>query len=388
MSDHAHALAAAFGRCGVDAEVLPESDRETVELGMKYASGKECYPCVVTTGDMMKKALSKGFDPDRAAFFMPSGSGPCRFGQYNVFHKKVLEKAGLPDVPVFAPNQDEGLYQALGVVSGDFASHAWKGIVAIELLTKCLHESRPYEQLKGCTDAVYHHHLERVILSLQGRNGGIENALKTARKDFAALPRTGERKPLIGVVGEIFVRSNRFSNDDVVRKIEALGGEAWLTPLEEWISYLHLVNLRHARAKRDYKAVLGSLATRFFQKRVEHSYAKYFRGHLATLHEPSTNRVLQEASPYVHDSFEGESVLSIGKSVDFAKRGAHGVVNTMPFGCMPGTIVTALMRAVTRDFGLPVINVAYDGTESSTTEIQLEAFMDQARNRAARMANS
>ena len=58
------------------------------------------------------------------------------------------------------------------------------------------------------------------------------------------------------------------------------------------------------------------------------------------------------------------------------------MVNTMPFGCMPGTIVTALMRAVTRDHGLPVINVAYDGTESSTTEIQLEAFMDQARSRA------
>jgi predicted nucleotide-binding protein (sugar kinase/HSP70/actin superfamily) len=56
---------------------------------------------------MMKKALSTGFDPSRSAFFMPSGSGPCRFGQYNVFQKQVLDCAGL-DVPVFAPNQDEG----------------------------------------------------------------------------------------------------------------------------------------------------------------------------------------------------------------------------------------------------------------------------------------
>jgi predicted nucleotide-binding protein (sugar kinase/HSP70/actin superfamily) len=54
----------------------------------------------------------------------------------------------------------------------------------------------------------------------------------------------------------------------------------------------------------------------------------------------------------------------------------------MPFGCMPGVIVTALMRAVTRDFRLPVINIAYDGTASSTNDIQLEAFMDQARGRA------
>ncbi len=117
---------------------------------------------------------------------------------------------------------------------------------------------------------------------------------------------------------------------------------------------------------------------RHFQKNVEHQYAKYFKGHLKTLAEPSTSTILKKAAPYVHHSFEGESILSIGKSVDFVNRGVHGVVNAMPFGCMPGTIVTSLMRAITRDYGLPVINIAYDGTEASTNEIQLEAFMDQA----------
>ena len=104
---------------------------------------------------------------------------------------------------------------------------------------------------------------------------------------------------------------------------------------------------------------------------------------MRTLAEPSTSEVLRKAAPYVHHSFEGEAILSIGKAVDFVRRGAHGVVNAMPFGCMPGTIVTALMRAVTRDFGLPVINIAYDGTESPTNDIQLEAFMEQAKARAA-----
>jgi predicted nucleotide-binding protein (sugar kinase/HSP70/actin superfamily) len=51
----------------------------------------------------------------------------------------------------------------------------------------------------------------------------------------------------------------------------------------------------------------------------------------------------------------------------------------MPFGCMPGTIVTALLRGVSRDHGIPCINIPYDGTESPTTELQLEAFMDQAK---------
>jgi predicted nucleotide-binding protein (sugar kinase/HSP70/actin superfamily) len=327
----------------------------------------------------MKKALSRGFDPARAAFFMPSGSGPCRFGQYNVFHRQVLESAGLADVPVFAPNQDDGFFDALGTVGNDFVLNGWKGIVAIELLTKCLHESRPYEQRKGSADELYQCHFERIMKSLRGKNGRIEDALKLVTEDFRALPRTNERKPLVGIVGEIFVRSSKFSNEDVVRKIEALGGEAWLAPVEEWVYYANLLDLRHSFVKRDYLSAIKTLITRFFQKRIEHRYSHCFKGHLRTLAEPSTSEVLKKAAPYVHQSFEGETVLSIGKAADFVKRGVRGIVNTMPFGCMPGTIVTALMRAVTRDFGLPVISIAYDGTASSTNDIQLEAFMDQAR---------
>jgi predicted CoA-substrate-specific enzyme activase len=381
MSDHAYALAAALERCGMDAEVLPVSDRESVEIGMRYVSGKECYPCAVTTGDMMKKALSRDFDPSRSAFFMPSGSGPCRFGQYNIFQKQVLEHAGFRDLPVFAPNQDEAFLSALGAVGKEFPLLAWKGIIAIELLTKCLHECRPYEEEKGSADALYRHHLARLVKSLCGRNGRVEDALAVMQQDFKALPKQGRRKPLIGIVGEIFVRSSKFSNEDVVRKIEALGGEVWLAPPEEWVYYTTLMDLRHMYARQQYAGLLSALSVRFFQKRIEHGYGRPFKGFLKTLAEPSTREVMRKADPYLHESFEGETILSIGKAVDFAGKGAHGVVNAMPFGCMPGTIVTALMKAVTRDFDLPVINIAYDGTEAATNDIQLEAFMDQAKAR-------
>jgi len=72
-------------------------------------------------------------------------------------------------------------------------------------------------------------------------------------------------------------------------------------------------------------------------------------------------------------------VLSIGKSIDLIERGVSGIINAMPFGCMPGTIVTSLMRGVSRDYGIPSISIPYDGAESPTMEIQLEAFMNQAK---------
>ncbi|MBU0672576.1 MAG: CoA activase, partial [Candidatus Margulisbacteria bacterium] len=60
MSDHAVALAASIRASGGEAEVLPPSDKQTLELGRKHTSGKECHPFVVTTGDFLKKILAPG----------------------------------------------------------------------------------------------------------------------------------------------------------------------------------------------------------------------------------------------------------------------------------------------------------------------------------------
>jgi predicted nucleotide-binding protein (sugar kinase/HSP70/actin superfamily) len=151
--------------------------------------------------------------------------------------------------------------------------------------------------------------------------------------------------------------------------------------VEEWLYYVNAMGLRKALIKRDVSAIIDTLLKKFFQRRTEHGYARHFQGGLRTLKEPSTADIMKKAAPYVHRSFEGETILSIGKAVDLVERGASGIVNAMPFGCMPGTIVTALMRGVSRDFDVPCISIPYDGTESSTTGIQLEAFMDQARDK-------
>ncbi|MDA8388913.1 MAG: acyl-CoA dehydratase activase [Nitrospiraceae bacterium] len=386
MSDHVFALKAALERTGARAEVLPPSDAKTLEYGARFVSGKECYPYMVTTGDMLKKVYSADFRPEESAFFMPGGTGPCRFGQYNVFHKQVLDSIGLSHVPIFAPNQDKGFYEDLGIVGRDFPLNAWKGIVAIELLMKCLHETRPYETRKGAAAGLYEDYLRHIEDAVRGANGGLEKVLARMARDFAALSGRGSggrpARPLIGVVGEIFVRSSRFSNEDLVSKIEALGGEVWLAPVEEWIYYVNLTGLRKARVTRDVYSFMQISMKQFFQKKIEHRLRKPFMGMLRSLPEPGTKDILEKARPYVHDSFEGETVLSIGKAVDLAGRGVAGIVNAMPFGCMPGTIVTALLRGVSGEFGVPAISVPYDGTESATTMLQLEAFMDQAKDRA------
>ena len=380
MTDHALALVGAFEACGAEAESLPESDEATLELGRRLTSGKECYPLILTTGDLAKMVQRADFVPERSAFFMPSGDGPCRFGQYHRFHRLVLDELGCPEVPVFAPDQSDSMYEEFGMVGKDFDRIAWRGVVAIDLLEKKLRETRPYERQPGSADEVYGFYLRKVYESLRDRNS-LEGTLQEARKTFDDVALNGHGdKPLVGLVGEIYVRSNRFSNEDTVRQIEALGAEAWLPPISEWLLYVNFTAKRNARTFRRYKNLLQILIKEWVQKRDEHNLAHLFEGSIKNLHEPDISETLALAQSYLHDSFEGEAILSIGKSRDFVKKGVAGLVNIMPFTCMPGTVVNSLFSRFRDEHdNIPFLNLAYDGQEQTHTLTRLEAFMYQVR---------
>ena len=388
MSDHVFGLAAAFRMCGLNAEVMDTPTPGTVKIGRRHVSGKECYPCAITTGDMVNKTLSNDFDHERSVFFMPSGTGPCRFGQYNILQRLVLDDLGLSHVPIYSPNQDGSFYAELGIVGNDFTKQAWRGVVAIDLLMKCLHETRPYEVNQGETDGLYNEHLYKIYNLLQDKGSDMPELLNDIRRSFSAILKNKEKRPLIGIIGEIFVRHNAFANENIIRKIEDLGGEVWLAPAEEWLYYVNHMAIRKSWtqlknnpfSRSHIKDITSAVITRYIKNRVEHEYSKPFEGYLKTLKEPSTKEMFRNALPYLPDSFEGETILSMGKAVDFAAKGASGIISAMPFGCMPGTIVSALLKGFKEDAGIPCLSVAYDGSEANCSGIQLEAFMHQAGN--------
>jgi predicted CoA-substrate-specific enzyme activase len=386
MSDHALGVAAAFEACGVRSRMLPVSNSRTQELGWKHTSGKECYPCALTTGDMVKLLVDGGADPGETAFFMPSGTGPCRFGQYHRYHRLVLDELGYESVPIYAPDQSEKFYTELDMMGGsDFVRFGWQGLVAVDLLLKALHETRPYEAEPGASDAVYAQYLQKMHAAIAGRNG-LMDVMQKARDSFAAIPRkNGTPKPLVGIVGEIYTRANAFANNEVVRAVEELGGQAWLPTVGEWVLYINFTATRRARIMHLWKEWLGTRIKDFYQHKDERSLAKPWQGFLKTLHEPGTRSILDEASPYLHHTYEGEAVLSLGKSSDMYKRGVNGIINVIPFTCMPGTIVNALMKRFKENHGgLPFLPLAMDGQQEAGFKVRLEAFMHQVAERARR----
>ena len=101
----ARLIAVSFRSFGSNAMVLPTY--EGLDLGKKYTSGKECFPCQVTLGDILlflkteQELLGPAFDPENYLYFLPESDGPCRFGMYNKFQRIVLDSfPGLDKVKI------------------------------------------------------------------------------------------------------------------------------------------------------------------------------------------------------------------------------------------------------------------------------------------------
>ena len=389
MGDQAHAMAAAFTAHGQPTEVIPMGDAQSLELGRRHCSGKECLPCIITTGDMIKVTERPGFDPSRAAFFMPGGSGPCRFGQYCISQGLVLSDLGMGAARMFAPSHDENFYDEWKHFDGDPIRLAWAGMCAVNAMIKASCEVRPYETNPGQTDGVYQRWLHRVcdVIRTRPRDRRIVDELRLAADAFRAIPVDRSRlRPRIGIVGEIYVRQHSFANNDLVRQLESLGAQADLASFQEYIYYTNWSRQGQAWRNGSLRHCLVNAIKNRVQHGIQRRLSAPFADLIDEIDEAPTSRLLKLAAPYLDPSFEaGDAILSVGKMIEFHHRGRHGVVNVMPFTCMPSTIVGGVMKSVAKALGqMPTLSISYDGQQDATLHTRLEAFVHQARTYQAK----
>ncbi len=381
-------LSAAFQSIGLKAQLVADSDSETLELGGRYTSGDECLPERITLGDFLKITRLPDFEPAKTAFFMPTAGGPCRFGQYEALLRKVLKQLGLEEVMVFSPTSSNA-YDDIGGQS--FIRTGWRALVASDALQKLLLRTRPYEVSKGETDELYEDSLKRVceVLSLQlshkDRLRRLVATMAEVCQGFRHVPtRPDPQRPLIGVVGEIYCRHSFFSNDNLIRKVEEHGGEAWLSDLAEWVWYTISDERRNLRmaGRRFSKAMLGSYIRARIQRSDEHAVFHPLQEYLCGYEEPEDIGVLLgHSEPYLpFDGALGEMVLSVGKTIYLYEKGADGIIDISPFTCMNGIVCEAIYPHVSRDHeGIPIRNFYFDGT-AMDLDRDIGIFIELARN--------
>ncbi len=383
-------FASVFRWLGIEAYPTPASNDRTLELGGRFTAGEECYPAKVTVGDFLRIMEQPGFEAKRTVFFMATADGPCRFGQYAPYLQKLLNRAGHGAIQVLSPTSKNG-YADMGDVAGLFMRAGWRALVCADLLRKALLKTRPYDQHSGDADRAFRDCIQDVCRTIEAsctdakcQLRDLAGAMARSRERFRRVPARYERDtPLIGVVGEIFCRLNNFSNDDLVRKLEACDAETWISDIMEWIGYTNSEQARRLKLlRRTWSFEMGKAIIRNrIQRADEHALAAPWHEDAVGYEEPPVSEVLKLAEPYLPASgVMGEMVLSVGKAAYLAQHGADGIIDISPFTCMNGIVSEAIYPKLSRDFGgIPIRNFYFDGTQSDLDR-DIGIYMEMARS--------
>ncbi len=376
MCPHADVIAEAVNVSGARAMVLPESDERTLLLSNQVTSGTECLPYRVTLGDFLKFCQDCGDNLKNYEGFMAGAYGPCRLGKYVVEQDRILEELGF-DLPMIA-SVSNNAYRDLNLAPG-FTRLAWNAIVAVDGLQRLLWRTRPYEKEKGAAEALFDEFLKRIVERV-GRGEPFYDVLQQATAAFKSLldPELPPR-PLVGINGEIFLRSNRFSNRDLVKVCEEAGLEVIVSPVGEWMKYTAHRNLEDAVKDRNFRKMLSSYLKKLIQERDEHKVSGYYH-EMLNGREPSTAAILAKSDLYLSPRCGSEAVLSIGSGVEWMESPVFaGVISVMPHGCMPGGIVAAMAEKFSAIYQKPWISLTYDGFLETNNAARISNFAELLR---------
>ena len=384
-----HVAAAALHSEGFRAEVLAPSTREDVRTGRRYTSGKECVPMIVTLGTMLNRLEQDRESDDRFALFMPTASGPCRFGVYNTLHKIVLEQTGWGErVRVFSP--DDGDY--FRGTSADFSVRLWIGFCGFDLLQAMLHDVRPIERGRGEADAIFARYADELFACMEHAKPGsamgavkeiafgmwgVRDLLRRAAREFAAIRREGAAVPTVAVVGEIYVRLDPFANDDIVEKLEARGLRVRFAPFGEWLEYTSFLaeeRIIEGRLRRDDEP-LSILVSGVVQRATQESLYAICRDALGWGPRTTIQQTLDASRPYIDRALVGEAALTLGGPVHERREDLiQGVIIVGPHECMPCKVAEAQYGKVAEEMSLPYLSIPLNGDPLDTEALDRFAY--------------
>ncbi len=403
-----HLIAGTFRGFGINALVM--ETYKGLDLGKEFTSGKECFPCQVTTGDILlfikkeKERLGHNFDAENYIYFMLEAEGPCRFGMYNKYQRIVLDSfPELRNLKIGSITSQDS-YSLRGMLekeqAQDFRKIAYFSLVVADILDRLLWRIRPYEKEPGMADDFIERSMKRMSDSFESHaikkdfDGILDKLEEIIEEAMPIIDPNIPSKPLIGIVGEIYLRTHVHANQDVIRVLERYGAEVVNSSITEWVNYTTYDRMREAKiglqlslrqfhfkkARAYLKKIIiygGNLYYQQFRQNQVYKRA----GRLIDLTEDHRidhlEKIIGEDDLFSFD-VGTEACLSIPAIIEYMREGFNGVVNVYPFTCMPSTITSAIVKPIMNRMKVPYLDTAYDGTYQPGREAAIRTFMYQA----------
>ena len=342
---HFELLEPAFNSCGYHLEVPDIPSRTCVDMGLKYVNNDACYPSLIVVGQLMAAVNSGKYDMSRTAILISQTGGGCRASNYIGFIRRALEKAGYPDVPVISINLS-GLEKNPGFTfTPKLIQHGLYALIFGDIFLRCLYRVRPYEKVKGSADALHEKWKKRVI-DFVTKDGLLSHKkykqmCRAIIHDFDTLPITDEKKPRVGIVGEILVKFLPAANNHLADLLESEGAEPVVPDLTDFLLYcFYNSNFKTDNLGSSKKSkVISNAGIRFFEWLRSTAREAFEESERFT--PPAHIEHLAKAAEHIvsNGNQTGEGWFLTGEMLELMEIGVPNIVCIQPFGCLPNHVV-------------------------------------------------
>ena len=349
---------------GIDARLMRD-DGDIVARALARNSG-QCIPLNIIAQTFVDHVRRLDLDPEQTLLWVPNSAIACHIGMYPYAIQSLV--AGVPGFERARVYLGEisMLDISLRASFNSYFCHLFGG-----MLRRLACAVRPYETVPGAADRALEAGLTRFEQAFRSGLPGLELARQVVDR-FQQIPVRAASRPKVAIFGDLYARDNEVLNQDLVRTIEANGGEVITTPYNDYIKTIAGLYLRRWFREGKVLSVLksGSILTtiQFLEKKYQEVFSRLLGPAPAERPGPPAEEVLARfnLSPY-HSGETFDNILNLHRVLE-AHPDLALFVHASPAFCCPGLVTEALAAQIEQATGVPVVSVTYDGAGASPND--------------------
>jgi predicted CoA-substrate-specific enzyme activase len=351
-------LEAVLQNSNINAQLV-NSTEESIQHSLSFNTG-QCLPMNIIVQNAIDYIESHNLKPSETALWMMKSDLSCNLSMFPYYMKKLLDNYGKGMEKTSVYVGDLIFYD----VSLQTAINAYLAYMFGGYIRKIGCSIRPYELLKGSTDRVIASSLE-ILYDVFRNDKSKENCLATIINNFRSIDTEKKERPKVAIFGDLYVRDNDIMNHDLIKTVEANGGEVITTPYSEYIKIIAEPYTERFFREGRYRDYVKIKFLKSLIPLVEDKYIKYFArfaGDVKIISSGETDEWLNHFGLSI--LHRGEAIENILKIHQLTRQhpDLDLFIQTNPSYCCPSLITEAMTSKIEELTGVPVVTIEYDGT--------------------------
>jgi len=334
--------AAAFRNLGFNAEAVEPSDFNQLMLGRGNTSCKECLPLILTTASLLNYLKKRKNENELLCYFMPTASGNCRFSQYYVYLKSLIEKKQIKNVALLTLTAENN-YAGLGASA---QLDVLRAIITADIFDNIKNTINVIAEDKVSAMFIFNHEYRNVVHAFEKGKRKVINQIKHSAENFSKIKKITSLKDVAKVLlaGEIYVRKDEFCSQKIVTKLAEKNIIVHRAPMLEWMYYVDYVVKNIICTEMNLSEKTEQFVRAALQKRIEKKVKKILtKSGLYEYEEINIKKIIETGSRFINPALTGESIVIAGSFFSEITHSMQGLISIGPFACLPSRVTEAIL---------------------------------------------